>query len=142
VTANATPPPAREGGCLCGEVRYRVAAGAPVTDVAYCHCRMCQRAAGAPVAAWCTVPAAALAWTRGRPRAHRSSERAGRLFCPDCGSQLAFRMLDEPDRLDLAVASLDRPEEVAPEYHIWVSSRMPWFETRDELPRHRGEREG
>jgi hypothetical protein len=40
------------------------------------------------------------------------------------------------------VASLDRPEELAPEYHIWVASRTPWFETRDELPRHRGEREG
>lgn len=47
-----------EGGCLCGAVRYRIT-GEP-KSVGYCHCRMCQRAAGAPVVAWATVPADAL----------------------------------------------------------------------------------
>ena len=45
------------GGCLCGEVRYRITA-TPV-EALYCHCRMCQRAHGAPVIAWLTVPLAA-----------------------------------------------------------------------------------
>jgi hypothetical protein len=128
----------REGGCLCGAVRYRIEA--EPADVAYCHCRMCQRAAGAPVMAWLSVPASAFAWTRGRPRAYRSSERAGRLFCPDCGAQLAFKVVAEPERIDLTVASLDDPASVVPEYHIWVESRLPWFETTDTLPRHRAER--
>ena len=35
-----------EGGCLCGAVRYR--ATSPV-KTNYCHCRLCQRSAGAPV---------------------------------------------------------------------------------------------
>ena len=82
-----------EGGCLCGAVRYRVEA--EFKDVGYCHCRMCQRSAGAPVMAWDTVPAAAMAWTRGEPRAYRSSERSERLFCPDCGTQLVFRNAGE-----------------------------------------------
>jgi hypothetical protein len=55
----------REGGCLCGAVRYRIEA--LPTDIAYCHCRMCQKASGAPAMAWATVPASAFAWTRGRP---------------------------------------------------------------------------
>ena len=67
--------------------------------------------------------------------------RAGRLFCPDCGAQLAFKVVAEPERIDLAVASLDDPAPVLPEYHIWVESRLPWFETTDTLPRHRAERE-
>ncbi len=29
------------GGCLCGAVRYQISAAA--VDIAYCHCRMCQR---------------------------------------------------------------------------------------------------
>jgi hypothetical protein len=34
-----------EGGCLCGKVRFRVAAEA--IETGYCHCRMCQRNTGA-----------------------------------------------------------------------------------------------
>ncbi len=47
----------REGGCLCGEVRYRIEA--EPSDVAYCHCRMCQKTSGAPAMAWGTVPSSA-----------------------------------------------------------------------------------
>ena len=42
-----------DGGCLCGAVRYRLE-GPPLHADYYCHCRMCQRAAGAPVVAWGT----------------------------------------------------------------------------------------
>ena len=129
----------REGGCLCGAVRYRIEA--EPTDIAYCHCRMCQKASGAPAMAWATVPASAFTWARGRPSPHRSSDRAGRLFCRECGSQLVFRVVSEPDRLDITVASLDDPTGVVPEYHIWTSSRLPWFDTTDQLPRHAEERE-
>ena len=41
------------GGCLCGAVRYRLSAE-PVAAL-YCHCRMCQRAHGAPAIAWLAV---------------------------------------------------------------------------------------
>ena len=46
-----------EGGCLCGSVRY-VVNGMPVAEESpcLCHCRICQRASGAPVVAWATFP--------------------------------------------------------------------------------------
>lgn len=128
----------REGGCLCGEVRYRF--DAEPADIAYCHCRMCQRSAGAPAMVWFTIPTASLAWTLGRPVAYRSSEGAGRLFCGACGGQLAFKVLATPERIDLTAASLDDPAALRPEYHIWTSSRLPWFDTADSLPRHKDER--
>lgn len=128
----------REGGCLCGAVRYRIEA--EPTDIAYCHCRMCQRSSGAPVMLWATVPAGAFRWTRGRPSPYRSSDRAGRLFCGECGSQLAFKVVSEPEKIDVTVASLDDPTGIRPEYHIWTASRMDGFETTDTLPRHAEER--
>jgi len=34
------------------------------------------------------------------------------------------------------VATLDEPEAVAPGFHIFRASRIAWFETADDLPRH------
>lgn len=123
-----------QGGCLCGSVRFRLA-GQPLT-LLYCHCRMCQRAGGAPVVAWATVPVASLAWSGTSRRIYRSSPEATRAFCGECGSPLAFQSDAEPDRLDLTIAAFDRADLLAPDHHVWVSSRLPWFETQDRLPRH------
>jgi hypothetical protein len=123
-----------EGGCLCGSVRYRISAAPSHAD--YCHCRMCQRANGAPVVAWLTVARAAFAWARGEPAVYRSSAEAERLFCRACGTQLAFRALAEPAHLDVTLASLDDPEAARPIHHIWTSSRIGWFDTADDLPRY------
>ena len=123
-----------EGGCLCGAVRYRISAE-PI-DAGYCHCRMCQRSTGAPVVSWLTMRNEGFAWTKGAPVAYRSSPEAERLFCPACGTQMVFRALAEPDLLDVTLASLDDPEAVRPDHHSWTSSRIAWFETRDDLPRH------
>jgi hypothetical protein len=122
------------GGCLCGAIRYQISAEPRSAD--YCHCSMCRRAAGAPVVARLTVSNEAFAWTTREPAVYRSSEAAERLFCPECGTQLALR--DEPDYLDVTLASLDTPEAVRPSYHIWTESRIGWFDIADELPRYAG----
>ena len=68
-----------EDGCLCGAVRYRVSAEPPSAD--YCHCRMCRRAAGAPVVARLTVADTAFAWTKGEPAVYRSRLLVSK-WCP------------------------------------------------------------
>ena len=40
--------PVLTGGCQCGAIRF--ALSAPPTKVSICHCRMCQKASGAPFA--------------------------------------------------------------------------------------------
>jgi hypothetical protein len=122
------------GGCLCGEVRYRITA-APV-EAQYCHCRMCQRAHGAPVIAWLTVPLDAFAVANGNPVAYRSSARAFRHFCGSCGTPLIWREADNPRLVDISIASLDNPEAVAPTMHVWTDSRIAWFDSADHLPRY------
>ena len=123
-----------EGGCLCGRVRYRVTA-APL-DGAYCHCRMCQKSSGAPLQASAEFPVAAFEVREGRLKAYRSSPWALRRFCPDCGSQISFELAENPTYVSVNLATLDRPEAFRPRMHIWRDSRIPWFETTDDLPRH------
>ena len=122
------------GGCLCGEVRYRITA-APV-EAQYCHCRMCQRAHGAPVIAWLTVPLDGFAVTAGNPVAYRSSAKAFRHFCGSCGTPLTWREADNPRLVDVSIGSLDNPEAIAPTMHVWTDSRIAWFESADHLPRY------
>lgn len=123
------------GGCQCGAVRYRLTA-AP-TLVAVCHCRMCQRAAGAPFVAFATLPAAAVAW-QGEPAWFESSDIARRSFCPACGTPLAFQYLPghpEADTLDITVATLDDPTALPPTEEAGVESRLSWLDGLGTLPR-------
>ncbi len=126
-----------DGGCLCGAVRYRLE-GAPL-HADFCHCRLCQRAAGAPVVAWGTWPADRLAWLKAEPTTFASSQKGRRSFCPSCGTPLTFVDADDPALVDVTLASLDDPA-FAPQDHIWTMSRIAWFDGRDELPRHTGAR--
>jgi len=122
------------GGCLCGAVRYcatRIAAAA-----AYCHCRTCRRASGAPVVAWITVARDGFEFVRGTPRSYRSSEHVSRTFCPTCGTPLSYAHDAYPDALDLTTASLDDPGSFPPSDHVWTSHAIDWLRLDDGLPRY------
>ena len=125
-----------EGGCACGAVRYRLAS-APF-DTGWCHCRVCQRVSGAPAMAFSTVPAGDFLFTQGA--AHVATVRltsfGRRQFCARCGSPLTIAVDYQPETTDFTVATLDDPDPVAPQFHIFRGSRIAWFETADGLPRH------
>ena len=121
-----------EGGCLCGAVRY-ACQQAPV-DIGYCHCRMCQRASGAPVVAWAEFRLKAFSYTQGATRTFQSSTDAQREFCGDCGSQLVFRYTGSR-YVGINIGTLDDPGQVTPRWHIWTESQLEWFEVDDSLPR-------
>ncbi len=123
-----------EGGCLCGALRYRLQL--PAIDAAYCHCRLCQRSSGAPVLAYVSVPSGVFAYTRGEPTVFRSSSHSQREFCNVCATQLVFRKIEGATVVDVTIPSLDDPERATPEFHIWRSSRLDWFDTTDTLPRY------
>jgi hypothetical protein len=107
----------------------------------HCHCTTCRRASGAPFVTWATVSAEGFRFTRGSPSRFRSSGRATRTFCADCGTPLTYRLLADPNELDLTVCSLDRPDEIVPGAHIYTRQRLPWIELADELPCSDEERE-
>lgn len=111
------------GGCQCGAVRYAVLE-APF-QVGICHCRMCQKATGAPFFATFTVKKGSIAWTRGTPAVFKSSLKMERGFCRDCGTPLYNNWIAN-DVIHPAIATLDEPLSVQPEFQIGTESRLPW----------------
>ena len=122
------------GGCLCGAVRYRLAS-APF-DAGWCHCRMCQLNSGSPAMAFAKVPSEDVVVESGGEaiRRYTSSEIAERWFCDRCGTPLLVRDF-AGTTYDFSIATLDRPEAVAPECHFYYDSRIAWAEAGDDLPR-------
>jgi hypothetical protein len=121
-----------EGGCLCGNVRYRVS-GEPLTS-GICHCRTCRRTSAAPMLPFVTFSADEFALIRGQPAGFRSSPPVTRSFCGRCGTPLTYRNRDHPNEIDVMTCSLDDPEAFAPSHHLWVSHKLAWVQLSDGLP--------
>ncbi|MEA3000170.1 MAG: hypothetical protein QOK17_2003 [Sphingomonadales bacterium] len=124
------------GGCACGAVRYELKS--EPFDAGWCHCRTCQLNSGAPAMVFASVPAGHLVWTSGadKVRSFRSSSFGHRSFCGECGTPFLMEVDHQPETVDFSVATLDAPERVMPGFHIFRGSKITWFETLDDLPRH------
>ncbi len=121
--------PTLTGGCLCGAVRYRYEGklGAAFN----CHCSICRRAGGAPFVAWQTLNSAEVSFEAAAPKYRHSTENGRRGFCPDCGTQLFFVFVDEPELIYSTVASHDRPNQTPPRVDLYEADRLDWV-VRDE----------
>jgi len=128
--------PRYNGGCLCGSVRYEVSG--PGSNLCYCHCNSCRRAAGAPVVPWGTFPSASFLVTRGTLTEYRSSPPVLRGFCAACGSSLTYRHATRPAEIDVTLATLDEAAGFAPRRHLWVGDKLPWVSITDGLPQYVG----
>ncbi len=122
----------REGGCLCGAVRYKVA-GEPLAS-GICHCQTCRRAASAPTLPFAGFSIANFALTQGEPIEFRSSPYVIRTFCGRCGSPLTYRNEQEPAAIDVMVCSLDDPNALPPTFSVWVSQKLAWDRPAETLP--------
>jgi hypothetical protein len=117
---NAEAKPVLTGGCQCGAIRFAVKA-APV-KISICHCRMCQKATGAPFASFADIERTDFSWTKGKPAAFRSSSIAERDFCASCGTPLSFRRIDG-SRIEIMTGTFDRPDRVIPTRQNGTESR-------------------
>lgn len=123
------------GGCLCGSVRYEIAA--PLGAVEHCHCSMCRKAHGAAFSTNSVVPTAALTIVAGADwiSEYESSPNRRKCFCSKCGSQLFIRRIDRPGAIVVALGGIDGDPLARPARHVFVASRAPWYDIGHELPR-------
>jgi hypothetical protein len=124
-----------EGGCSCGEVRYRLTSEPLFVNC--CHCLNCQRQTGSAFVINLLVEADRVAVTSGEPRAvevPRDDGKAQRIHrCPAC--QVAvFSEYGWPEILFVRGGTLDDPSAVKPDAHIYTRSKLPWVTLPDDTP--------
>ncbi|MEL6921951.1 MAG: GFA family protein [Pseudomonadota bacterium] len=116
------------GGCQCGAVRF---SATDPFEPAICHCRMCKKAFGSPLAALVDCKPENVEWTRGKPSYFKSSDAVRRGFCGECGTPLSY---EHRDGIELAICAFDEPDKLAPTHQVNHSARRAWFDTLDQLP--------
>jgi len=72
---------------------------------------------------------------RSEPSSFESSAGVTRSFCGRCGTPIAYQTVKRPNEIDIYLNVFDEPESFSPEVHVFYSERIPWFDTRDDLPR-------
>ncbi len=86
--------------------------------------------------AFAGVPVNDFRWTKGEPGWIKTSSFGRRAFCGQCGSPLQVRVDHQPDTVDFPITSLDEPDDIEPEFHIFWGSKVAWFNPGDDLPKH------
>ncbi len=120
------------GGCLCGAVRYEVTG--PLRGVVLCHCAMCRKTHG-HVGAYTAAAKSALQLIESRGlKWYRSSERARRGFCDECGASLFWEAADR-DTISIAAGTLDPPTGLATVLQIHVASAGDYYTVADDIPK-------
>ena len=86
--------------------------------------------------AWASFDASKVLLSDPHLKWFRSSTQVERGSCPVCSATLTYAHDSEPGRVDIAIATLDDPSQLAPEFHIWVSEKLPWIVIADGLPQY------
>ncbi|MGR3984483.1 MAG: GFA family protein [Gammaproteobacteria bacterium] len=96
----------KTGGCLCGGVRYCI--DRVLRGVVNCFCAQCRRSSGHHVAATQARRADLHLESDRTLKWYRSSEKAQRGFCGECGGNLFWRH-DKEDTVSIMAGSIDAP---------------------------------
>ena len=124
-----TQRPACEGGCTCRYVRYRL------TDrplfVHCCHCRWCQRETGSAFVLNAMIEADRVQLLHGEVDVVVTPSLSGRgqkiARCPRCRVAVWSNYGGGGDLIRFVrVGTLDEPDRLPPDVHIFTESKQPW----------------
>lgn len=126
-----------EGGCDCRFLRYRLES-APLF-VHCCHCRWCQRESGASFALNAMIESTRLTVLAGAPDLVETPSASGLgqqiARCPHCRLALWSHYGGAGPLLSFVrVGTLDQPDSLPPDIHIFTASRQPWLQLPAGVP--------
>lgn len=124
-----------EGGCLCGDIRYRI--NGDSLFVAQCCCKDCQKATGTGHTTIVGIHKGQLELT-GTPKTYTSIGDSGgkvtRHFCGRCGGRI-YTSGDLPgDEIMVQAGSLDNPSLITPQNVIYTKDAASWDKFDPDLP--------
>lgn len=119
-----------EGGCACGAIRYKLTNGPLIVHA--CHCRDCQRITGSAFVINLWIERKFVETGPVVPKSFRLVGGSGNphdvFFCDQCGTYLWSRYHGAPgDPLFVRAGTLDHPEAVEPDVHIFTRSKLAWL---------------
>jgi hypothetical protein len=130
-----------QGGCLCGQFRYEIAAEAPKA-ARVCWCRVCQYLGAGTGTGNAVFDKAALTST-GELSTYVSIADSGskmtRSFCAKCGTPVFSEAEPRPNVIIVRVGTLDNPELGKPSGTIWTSAAPNWACIDEGLPQGEGQ---
>jgi hypothetical protein len=126
-----------EGGCTCGAVRYRMTSTPLIVHC--CHCRWCQRETGASFALNAVIEADRVVLLQGMPETVMTPTNSGKgqkiVRCPACRIALWSNYAGAGDALRFVrVGTLDEPDRLPPDIHIFTASKQPWVVLPPDTP--------
>jgi hypothetical protein len=118
-----------DGGCDCRAVRYRMLT--PPLFVQCCHCRWCQRESGASFALNAMIESDRVEVLAGAPDLVDTPSESGLgqkiARCPRCRVALWSHYAGGgPLVRFVKVGTLDEPDHLPPDIHIFTASKQPW----------------
>jgi len=119
----------REGGCLCGAVRYE--ADWPPLVVATCSCKNCQKQAGSALSVIAVLRQSGLRVT-GDLTTYNDTADSGktvlRRFCGKCGAPVISETAEAQAQglIFIKAGTLDQADDLTPTVHYWTSSAQHW----------------
>lgn len=119
-----------EGGCDCRAVRYRVES--PPLFVHCCHCRWCQRESGASFALNAMIEADRVTDLGQPPELVPTPSESGLgqviARCPVCRIAVWSNYPSAGPLIRFVrVGTLDNPDLLPPDIHIFTASKQPWL---------------
>jgi hypothetical protein len=119
-----------EGGCTCRQLRYRLSG--PPLIVHACHCRWCQRETGTAFATNALYEADRVTHLAGEPDVVVTPSASGKgqriARCPSCRVSIWSNYPQAgPAVRFIRVGTLDEPDQLPPDIHIFTSSKQPWL---------------
>ena len=125
---------AHEGGCVCGNVRYRTT-GDP-TRISLCSCTWCQKRTGSTMGLSVYFLKDDVEFVQGDLGSYRLTSDGGRWieqnFCTNCGSALTWTLEFRPDDRGIAGGTFDQPTFwYKPERYVFARSKPDWLTIPD-----------
>jgi hypothetical protein len=126
-----------EGGCLCGEVRYRMTS--KPLFVHCCHCTRCQRGTGSAFVLNAMIEADRVELLQGRPVVVPVTAPSGSVHkisrCPTCQVAVWSVYAGAGDKVYFVrVGTLDEADRLPPDIHIFTSTKQPWVKLPEDVP--------
>lgn len=124
-----------QGGCLCGQIRYRIIAAPFATMI--CHCANCRKQSGGAFSVNLVVPDGALELL-GEESVFEDVGESGlpvhRHFCGGCGSPVRSRLDAMPGISAVKAGTLDDGSDVMPQIQIYGAGRLAWLDDLGGIP--------